>query len=237
MTPYITSEDVCHVTRDEFGCDMSSNQSLSDSQTTEPMEIKNRNLHRVRFQSVKPKVLNPETEYFSEDECLARWWSAEELQKIRQRAKTLCSRIRYHAKCEDYELITAHRKITLILTSDFRSLMKLSRSLPNQDLSIWCAYNDGRRGLECFASKVFSCFRTTDVVETREAVLREQVRQCRQGVNNPDMLAELCQRASRRARSFAHFMADADADQVGKSRKVSHECNYLSKIDQTCHTI
>jgi len=205
MTPFVTSEDVCHVTRDKFDCNMSTDESLSDSQTTEPREIKNRNLHRVRFQSAKPKVLNPETEYFSEEECLVRWWSLEEFQKIRKSVKTICARIRCNAKCQDYELITAHRKITLILVSDFRSLMKMSRSLPNQDLSIWCAYNDGRRGLERFASKVYSFFRTTDIGKTREAVFREQVRQRREGVYDPDTLAELCQRASRRARSFAHL--------------------------------
>jgi len=234
MTPFVTSEDVCHVTRDKFGCDMSCNESLSDSQTTEPMEIKNRNLHRVRFQSAKPKVLNPETEYFSDEECLVRWWSLKELQKSRKSVKAICARIRCNAKCQDYELITAHRKITLILACNFRSLMKMSRSLPNQDLSIWCAHNDGRRGLERFASKVYSSFRTTDILETREAILREQVRQRREGVYDPDILAERCQRASRRARTFAQFMAGADADQVGNTPR---ECSYPSAIDQTCHTV
>jgi len=213
---------------------MSSNESLSDSQTTELMEIENMNLRRVRFQLAKPKALNPETEYFQEEECLVRWWSAEELRKIREGAKAVCSRIRYHAKCQDYDLITAHHKITLILASDFRSLMKMSLSPPDQDLSIWCSYNDGRRGLEHFASKVYSSFRMTDIVKTREAVLREQLRQRQEGLNDPNILAELCQRASRRARSFAQFMAGADAEQVGNT---PHECSNLSKIDQTCHTI
>jgi len=214
MAPFVTSENFCHNARDECGCDLFSNEAvLSDSQT---MEIKNRNLHCVRFQSAKPKVLNPGNESFSKEESPFRWWSAEELQKIRKSVKALCARIRRNDKCQDYELITAHHKITLILASDFRSLMKMSRSLPNQDLSIWCSHDDGRRGLERFVSQVYSSFRMHDIVETRKAVLREQVRRRRKGVYDPDTFAELCQRASRRARSFAQFMAGADAEQVSK---------------------
>jgi len=217
MTPFITSKSDAS---NQFECDTSSNESFSDSQTTELNTV---TPQRVRFQSPHPKVLNPENEYLGKEDCIVRWWSTEDLQKIRHRIKNLCSRIRYHEKRQDYELTTAHRKITLILASDFSSLMKLPLSLPDQDLSVWCSHNDGRRGLERFASKVYSGFRMNDIVETREAVLREQSRQRQKEgvVNDPDRIAELCQRASRRARSFAQFMAGADAQQVGKDGEKS----------------
>jgi len=193
MAPFVTSEDAFHATRDDFDCDLSSNDSLSDSQTTELRELETINIHRVRFQLAKPKVLDPETEYFSAEEYPIRWWSAEELKKIWQSIKTLCARIRVKTKCQDHELITAHRKITLILASNFSLLTKMSPLLPEQDLPIWCSYNDGRRGLERFASRVYSFFHMNDIVVTRKAVLREQSRQRQEGVNNPDMLAKLCQ--------------------------------------------
>jgi len=215
MTPFVVSQMVFHATRDEFDCNILSDESLSDS------EVGPLNQRRVRFHSAKPKVLNPETEYFLEDECLVRWWTTEELQKIRKSVKALCARIRYHRKCQDYELITAHRKITLMLASDFSTLTKMPLSLPDQDLSAWCSYNDGRRGLERFASKVYSCFRMNDIVVTREGVLREQLRQRQEGVTDPEMIAEVCQIASRRARSFAQFMAGADAQQVGEGEAMS----------------
>jgi len=233
MTPFITSKSDAS---DEFDCDTSSNQSFSDSQTTELNTV---TPLRVRFQSPHPKVLNPDTEYYGKEDCLVRWWSTEDLQKIRQKIKTLCARIRYHEKRQYYELTTAHRKITLILASDFSSLMKLPLSLPNQDLSIWCSYNDGRRGLERSASKVYACFRLNDILKTREAVLKEQLRQRREGANDPEMIAEVCKQASRRARSFAQFMAGADAQQVGKDGEKSfpQKRSKLSKLGQSSHTI
>jgi len=166
---------------------------------------------RVRFEPSQPKILNLENEYLSHEDLLNLWWTADELIAIQNKARMFCSLLRTHGANQDCHLTTAHRKVTLFLASKFRSLLKLSPSSPDQDLSKWCTYNDGRRGLERYVSRVYSSFRQRDVFYTRMAVLTEQARQSEQHINCPDTIAVLSQSAKQRARTFAALLASADA--------------------------
>jgi len=172
---------------------------------------------RVRFESSQPKILNLENEYLSHEDLSRMWWTADELIAIRNKAKMFSLHLRNDGASQDCHLTTAHHKITLFLASRFRSLLKLPPSSPYQDLSKWCSYNDGRRGLERYVSSVYSSFRQRDVVYTRIAVLTEQARQRDQHINCPDMIAATSQLASIRARTFAFLLASADASVTMKA--------------------
>jgi hypothetical protein len=175
---------------------------------------------RVRFAREQEIVMNPEKEYYTDEDIQIKWWSMEGLGEVRQRAKQLSTLLRHHAKSHDCELTMAHRKTTLILASDFHSLVKLSLTSPVQDLSTWCSRDDGSRGLERFSSKVYCSFRRRDVTNTRAAVLEEQSRQRSQQIYDPELIAEKAREVSRRARNFALFFGGADAKQVSDAKQV-----------------
>jgi hypothetical protein len=171
---------------------------------------------RVRFSHQQDRILNPQIEYYTDEDTKIKWWGNDALLQIRQRVKALSALLRHRAKSHDCDLTMAHHKTTLILASDFHSLIKLTPSSPDQDLAKWCSQDDGRRGLERFSSKVYHCFRRRDVTDTRKAVIREQERQRAQKICDPEAIAQISAKGSRRARNFALFFGGADAKQILK---------------------
>lgn len=159
------------------------------------------------------KVINEgPKEIISEEEAVQRWWMADDLEVIKQRAKDTSIRLRQQATERGGCFVElAHKKTTLMLANNFPELIKLPPSSPDQDLKKWCARSDGRRGLERFASRNYGIARRDDVTEAREAVIWEQRRQQQEGKINRETLAQVSKGKSRRARTFALFMGEADA--------------------------
>ena len=159
------------------------------------------------------RVINREPEYYDETDQAIKWWTSDELQSIRQEAKDTASDLRCKSAANTSAccITLAHRKTTLMLSSDFKSLTKLSRTTPDQDLHQWCSWNDGRRGLERFSSQIYWCFRRQDISNFRKGVVEETIRQKEMGISDPEMTAKLAREASRRPRTFALFMGEADA--------------------------
>jgi hypothetical protein len=204
---------LCPSEGDRF--DVFSNEHFADPLNSQLDKLTCSSSRRVRFNR-EDKVFNPDLEYYTDEDIKIKWCNILDLQEIRQEAKEVSSLIRHHAKTQYCELAMAHRKTTLILASDFRSLVKLTPTTPDQDLSIWCSRDDGRRGLERFASKVYGCFRRRDVSEARIAVLAEQNCQRTQQFCDPELIAAKSRAVSLRARTFALFLAGADEKQVSK---------------------
>lgn len=159
-------------------------------------------------------VLNPGPEYYTDDDIEIKWWHGDVLCEIKQAAKNHSLRIRKQSKTSACCLTMAHLKIVMMLTGDFLSLVKLTESTPDQDLQYWCAYSDGRRGLERFASKDYSGVRRKDVQNVQMSVLEEQYKQQRWNRYDDEAIARVSLEGSRRARTFAHFIAEADAKQA-----------------------
>jgi len=143
------------------------------------------------------------------------WWTMTELNESRLQARSLaCSRAQdtthpSHSRVLLLEL--SYRKTTLILDSDFASLLKLSASTPDQDLRLWQKCN--LRGLERFVSAEYGLGRCKDVVRTRRAVFRVQSAHA----GAPDLaerIATRCREETRRARTFALFLGEADASRL-----------------------
>lgn len=174
---------------------------------------------RVRFDERLNQQVDPDATFYTDDDIEIRWCTERSLHEGRQRARELSSKLRELSKSHDCDLTMAHRKVTLILKRDFNSLLKLTRTSPDQDLSAWCAEDDGRRGLERFTSKVYASFRKRDVAETVSAVLEEQRRQRLAQINDPELLAQASRTVSQRARSFANFFGAADAKQAQAKRE------------------
>lgn len=166
-----------------------------------------RSKRRVQF-DIGEHVINPGTEYYTDDDIRIKWWGMDELATIRNEAKEMSRFLRKHEECD---LTMGHRKTSLMLASDFKSLVKLGTETPDHHLRKWCAQDDGRRGLERFASKDYCCFRRRDINHTRSAVIAEQRKQKEHGFVDVEVTAQLARDASRRARSFAVFFAEADA--------------------------
>jgi len=181
-------------------------------QSLEPIPATSRTRSRVCFDPLLQVA--PTDYYFEADE---RWWTAEELDGVRQDARKQSQRLR---QSSSEALCMAHRKTTLILSGDFGNLVKLPPTSPDQDLQEWCAFNDGRRGLERFCSKVYHSFRRKDVQATRAAVLKEQECQRTARDMDPEALAQVSRDASRRARNFALFFGGADAKESNKRSRV-----------------
>lgn len=172
----------------------------------------------IRFDD-EDDIINPSPEYYSDDDISVKWYTMDELQQIKQQAKEYSNTIRQSSSSEDTCLCTAHRKTSLMLKSDFKSLVKLSQTTPDQDLSEWCSYDDGRRGLERFSSRDYAAFRRSDINMTRTAVIEEFTRQQTMVFFDDEAVANIARDASRRARTFARFFAAADA---GASRQSQH---------------
>jgi hypothetical protein len=165
---------------------------------------------RVRFDRNK-KVINPEAGYYTDEDVQIKWWGFDELDGIKQRAKETSIVLRKSLIGRESSLTMAHRKTSLILASDFKALIRLSPSTPDKDLQGWCSFDDGRRGLERFASKDYSCLRRQDITNTRESVMGEQQRQRETMKYDPEVIARVARETSRRARTFALFFGEADA--------------------------
>ena len=169
--------------------------------------------HRRKVKFGRPVVINEVPEYYDEEDIPTRWWVPEELQIIRQNAKAIAEDLRNKSAANPSScfIALAHRKTTLMLAADFKSLMKLSRSTPDQDLHQWCSWNDGRRGLERFSSQNYWGFRRRDVSNFRKGVVEEATRQKEHGFYDPEIIGKVAREASRRPRTFALFMGEADA--------------------------
>jgi len=160
----------------------------------------------VRFQA-NETVINSGTEYYTDEDVQIKWYSNEDLAQIKLNAKELSNELRRSTSPQDASLTEAHRKTTLMLKSDFKKLIKLSPSTPDQDLTNWCSYNDGRRGLERFACRDYTMLRRNDIANTRQAVLEGS-----RSKKTPESIAQDAREASRRARTFARFFAAADSE-------------------------
>lgn len=172
---------------------------------------------RVRF-SHNNQVHEPDEKYYTDQDIATKWWTTDELLAIRSLAKCMGSVLRKLSPRTGCSLSMAHRKTTLMLTADFKSLIKLGGNTPDQDLSLWCSQTDGRRGLERFSSRDYHILRKRDIISTRMAVLGEQARQRQQKPSIVDFdveaIATASRELSRRARTFSLFMAAADTKQV-----------------------
>ena len=168
---------------------------------------------RVRF-SFERRCLEPAERFYTPQDIEAKWFTGDELVDIKERAKGQSAAIRRAGPPEACSLTMAYRKTSLMLAGDFQALVKLPTTSPDQDLRHWCAHNDGRRGLERFASREYCCLRRADITKTREVALAEQRRQRECGQFDEELLAKLSREASRRARTFALFVGEADSKQT-----------------------
>merc|ERR1712032_1076272 len=98
-----------------------------------------------------------------------------------------------------------------MLGSEIQKLVQLPLSRPDEDLQQWCAHDDGRRGLEKYASKEYAIGRHRDLCHCRISVLKEQGIQREKKIVDVELLAESSRKLSRVARTFALFMGEADS--------------------------
>lgn len=194
------------------------NDAFSASRFSSPMRsqleqepCKPKRRRRIKFGG--HEVISADPVYFDEADDALKWWNADELQVIRQEAKSKAESLRERSASNPSNccIALAHRKTTLMLASDFKNLMKLSRSTPDQDLHQWCSWNDGRRGLERFSSPNYWAFRRRDIASFRKGVVEEITRQREAGFYDPEIIGKLAREASRRPRTFALFLGGADA--------------------------
>jgi hypothetical protein len=180
---------------------------------------------RVCFNLTRTKIINPQVEYYTDDDVNDKWMNGDVLVNIKLDAKRISSVLRRISKQRGSCIVShAHRKTTLMMKSDFRALGKLTPTAPDQDLSQWCMQMDGRRGLERFASSDFNVIRCSDVIATRKAVLDEQTRQSDLCIRpDPVSIAKLACECSRRARMFARFMGVADSIAISEELEVLHK--------------
>jgi hypothetical protein len=109
---------------------------------------------RVRFNFEK-RCLDPVSKYYDDNDIVAKWYTANDLLFIKENAKNQSATIRRSGPSEECRLTMAYRKTSLMLAGDFKELVKLPTSSPDQDLRQWCSWNDGRRGLERFSSREY----------------------------------------------------------------------------------
>jgi hypothetical protein len=189
----------------------------------------------VRFRDLSsPEVINPRPEYYDDSDVEIKWFVPQELQQIRHGAKVQSTELRRSDQNQDCYLCLAHRKTSLMLKSDFKNLIKLTPSTPDQDLTKWCAHDDGRRGLERFASRDYNVLRRNDITNTRSSVLNEQYIQREQGAACQEKIAKAAREASRRARTFARFIAVADANEAKRAAQQEQE---RKAPPRTCSTV
>jgi hypothetical protein len=188
----------------------------------EPVCLKQPKRRSVCFDREK-KVINPESEFYTDEDIRIKWRGSDELGYIKQDAKETCVVLRKMLVGKECFLTMAHRKTSLILASDFKALIRLSPSTPDKDLQGWCSFDDGRRGLERFTSKDYSCLRRQDITNTRETVLGEQRRQKETATRDPEIIARAARETSRRARTFALFFGEADARERLSNREPNFE--------------
>lgn len=176
----------------------------------EPLTLDSPKTSFVRFED-EIGIINPLCEYYTEEDLETKWLGPGELHQVKQQAKEDSSNLRKETKGQHTSLCLAHRKTSLMLKSDFKSLVKLSPTTPDQDLTEWSSSDDGRRGLERFASRDYAALRRKDICDTRTAVIEEYSRQQTFHVKDDEAIADMARDSSRRARTFARFFAAADA--------------------------
>jgi hypothetical protein len=157
--------------------------------------------------------LDPADKFYDNADIDAKWFTADDLHLIKENAKSQSATIRRSGPPESCVLTMAYRKTSLMLAGDFKELVKLPTTSPDHDLRQWCASNDGRRGLERFSSREYCNTRRADILRTREAVLAAQDRQTESGQKDDEIIAKASREATRRARTFALFMGEADSKQ------------------------
>ena len=186
-------------------------------------------------------------ETICDSEIQQRWWTPDDLDEIKRRAKEMSIRLRQQAKEKGCYIGMAHKKTSLMLTNNFPELVKLSPSSPDQDLRHWCARSDGRRGLERFASREYGICRKDDVLDARDAVFQEQERQRSSSEPSskvpldPEAMAKVSKEKSRRSRTFSLFMGEADAQAAARMVAQEERCEQQkqpssSKRSKAAHT-
>jgi hypothetical protein len=188
---------------------------------------------RVRF-SFEKRCLDPVDKFYDDADVEAKWFTANDLYLIKENAKHQSATIRRSGPPESCVLTMAYRKTSLMLAGDFKELVKLPTTSPDHDLREWCACNDGRRGLERFSSREYCNTRRGDIMRTREAVLAEQDRQAESDQKDDELIAKASREATRRARTFALFMGEADSKQQTRPLEFEHRVTpsrKRSKID------
>jgi len=141
------------------------------------------------------------------------WWTREDLGRNKLLIKKIGYAIRKNRRKNKRicPLAMGHHKTKLVLKSDFRRLVKLPLTTPDQDLQRWCAHDDGRRGLERIASKEYHASQLKDHVDIQKMVSEEQKLQRKLNMYNPERIANICKEISKRSRTFANYMGEADA--------------------------
>jgi len=178
----------------------------------------------VAFPSKIKTVDEKPQEWLSCEEVDLLWWTKKELLSSRSCAKDLSKQIR-QSEMECTPITMALKKTKLMLGAEIQKLVRLPLSRPDEDLQEWCANDDGRRGLEKYASKEYAILRHGILCSTRIAVLTEQTAQHKQGICDEELIAESSRKMSRCARTFALFMGEADsyeASDVQKMIKLAH---------------
>lgn len=165
---------------------------------------------RVVFNNKIRIVENPG--FLTSNEIERVWWSGDELQSIKKRAKQMCCRLRKRLEPEVCPVSDAYQKTKMVLNSDTKHPALCLANGLGGDLYQWCTSMDGRRGLERFASREFAALRRKDVIDTRSAVMQEQKQQAQAGERNAEAIANVAKLSSKTARVFAAFMGDADAN-------------------------
>ena len=183
--------------------------------------------HTVRFSDVEAQAIDfPGDDETSSStpptaEC---WLSQNEVAALQRNARDFSCELREGGidNDSDKSLIMAHQKTTLMLKNDLAKLVQLPRTTPVHDLAAgWCGKDDGRRGLERYASKKFATSRRWDLINYKMAVLLEQNRQrmaaaAKEGgkkemLLDDKLIASIARKSSRRSRTFALFTGEADA--------------------------
>ena len=170
----------------------------------------------VRFSDVEAEAIESHDESASPIPTSQLWWSQNEVSTLQRRAREFSCELREGKIDEDgdHALLMAHQKTTLMLKNDLPRLVKLPKTTPVHDLAVgWCGKDDGRRGLERYASKKFATSRRWDLINYKMAVLLEQHRQRKIGKREIDekLIASIARKSSRRSRTFALFTGEADA--------------------------
>ena len=164
----------------------------------------------IRFDD-SDAVIENNSEPLSKSTIESLWWTPEELLRMKKTAKDLSCVVRKIAEDRGCSVAKAFTKTSLMLSSDMKSLVQLTPTTPEQDLFRWCCKLDGRRGLERFASNEFARARRQELINYRAAVILEQERQRDLNESNADLIAKAAREESRRSRTFALYMGEADA--------------------------
>lgn len=167
----------------------------------------------------------------SQEEINSCWLKKEELHKLKMAAKKDSERLRRKDAATNDDKASkftmAYKKTKFMLNSNFKELMKLPLSRPDEDLTKWCLRNDGRRGLEKCVSKNFSIWRSKEIRNARKVVFNEQDLQREMNIKDPDAIAKVSRDCTNLSRSFAGFLGAADATAM----KISSEVDRRKKMD------